>query len=101
MLMFPPRSWYHHILLLTDGLTTLANWLEIVAILVHYQLSYNTLHTMKPSDQLLLANVTLRFAMYPAGKVDISQHLAIPWFSQENHTATKPRVDSGSLCSEA
>ena len=43
----------------TDGLTVLA-WIEIVAILVHYQPSYNTSHTMKPSDPLLLANVTLR-----------------------------------------
>ena len=32
-------------------------------------------HTMKPSDPLLLADVTLRCGMYPAGKVDISQHL--------------------------
>ena len=37
MLMFPPRRWYHHNLQLTDGLTILANWLEIVAILVHHQ----------------------------------------------------------------
>ena len=28
--------------------------------------------TMKPSDPLLLANVTLRYGMYSAGKVDIS-----------------------------
>ena len=53
---------------LIDGLTILA-WIEIVAILVHYQLSYNTSHTMKPIDPLLLADVTLRFGMYPAGKV--------------------------------
>ena len=33
--------------------------------------------TMKSSDPLLLANVTLRWGMYPAGKVDISQHLTI------------------------
>ena len=55
----------------TDGLTVLAQ-IEIVAILVHYQPSYNTSHPMKPSDPLLLANVTLRCGMYPAGKVDIS-----------------------------
>ena len=35
-------------------------------------------HTMKPSDPLLLADVTLRCGMYPAGKVDISRHLATP-----------------------
>ena len=62
---------------LPDGLTVLAR-IEIVTILVHYQPSYNTSHTMKPSDPLLLANVTLHCGMYPAGKVDISQHLAIP-----------------------
>ena len=33
---------------------------------------------MKPNDPLLLADVTLHCGMYPAGKVDISQHLAIP-----------------------
>ena len=33
---------------------------------------------MKPSDQQLLADVTLRCGMYPAGKVDISQHLIPP-----------------------
>ena len=38
-------KWYHHNLGLTDGLTISANWLEIIAILVHYQPSYNTLHT--------------------------------------------------------
>ena len=37
---------------------------------------------MKPSDPLLLADVTLRCGMYLAGKVDISQHLAIPGFPQ-------------------
>ena len=42
-----------------DGLTVLAR-IEIVTILVHYQASYNTTHTMKPSDPLLLADVTLR-----------------------------------------
>ena len=31
--------------------------IEIVVILVHYQPSYNTSHTMKPSDPLLLADV--------------------------------------------
>ena len=101
MLMFPPRRRYHHNLRLTDGLTILANWLEIVAILVHYQPSYNTSHTMKPSDPLLLADVTLRCGMYPAGKVDISQHLAIPGFPQSDHTVGKPSADAGSLCSEA
>ena len=32
---------------------------------------------MKPSDPLLVADVTLSCVMYPAGKVDVSQHLAI------------------------
>ena len=72
MLMFPPLRRYHHNLRLTDGLTILANWLEIVTILVHYQPSYNTSHTMKLSDPLLLADDTLCSGMYPAGKVAIS-----------------------------
>ena len=55
----------------TDGLTVLAR-IEIVTILVRYQPSYNTSHAMKPSNPLLLADVTLRCGMYPAGKVDIS-----------------------------
>ena len=68
--------------------------------LVYYQPSYNTSHTMKPSDPLLLANVTLRCGMYPAGKVDISRHLAIPGFPQSDHTVSKPSADAGSLYSE-
>ena len=84
----------------TDGLTVFAR-IEIVAILVHYQPFYNTSHTMKPSDPLQLADVTLCCGMYPADKVDISQHLAIPGFHKSNHTAGKPSVDTGSLCSEA
>ena len=56
---------------------------------------------MKPSDPLLLTNVTLRCGMYPAGKVDISQHLAIPGFPQSDYTVSKPSADDGSLCSEA
>ena len=32
------------------------------------------IYTMKSSDPLLLAAVTLRCGMYPAGKVDISRH---------------------------
>ena len=78
---------------LKDGLFVLAR-IQLVAILVHYhvyQPSYNILHIMKPSDPLLLPDVTLRCGMYPAGKVDISQHLAIPGF---------PQIDAGSLCSE-
>ena len=54
--MFPPHGQY---LLSTDGLTILTR-IEIITILVHYQPSYNTSNTMKPSDPLLLANVTLR-----------------------------------------
>ena len=45
---------------------------------------------MKPSDPLLLADVTLRCEMYPAGKVDISWHLAIPGFPQSDHLVRKP-----------
>ena len=82
----------------TDGLTVLA---RIEIHLVHYQPSYNTSHTMKPSDPLLLANITLHCGMYPAGKVDISRHLAIPGFPQSDHTVGKPSADAGSLCSEA
>ena len=76
----PAPKWYHHNLRLTDGLTISDNWLEIVAILVHYQPSYNNSHTMKPSDPLLLADVALRCRVYPADKVDISQLLATPGF---------------------
>jgi hypothetical protein len=75
--------------------------LEIVTILVHYQPSYNTSHTMKPSDPLLLADIALRCRMYPAGKVDISQHLATPGFPLSDHTIGEPSADAGSLCSEA
>jgi hypothetical protein len=100
MLMFLPQRQYHHNLRSTDGLTVLAR-LEIVAILVHYQPSYNTSNTMKPSEPLLLADVNLHCGMYPAGKVDISQHLAIPGFPQSDHTVGKPSADAGSLCSEA
>ena len=39
--------------------------------------------------------------MYPAGKVDIFQHLAIPRFPQSDYTISKPSADSGSLCSKA
>jgi hypothetical protein len=56
---------------------------------------------MKLSDPLLLADVALRFGMYPAGKVDISQHLATPGFLQSDHAVGEPSVDAGSLCSEA
>ena len=46
ILIFLPRRRYHHNLKSTDGLTVLA-WIEIVTILVHYQPSCNTSHTMK------------------------------------------------------
>ena len=54
---------------------------------------------MKPSDPLLLTDVTLRCGMHPAGKVDISQHLAIPGFPKSDHTVGKAIADTGSLCS--
>ena len=71
----------------TDGMTALTR-IEIVAILVHYQPSYNTSHTMKPNDPLLIANIPLSCGMYPTGKVDISQQLAIP-SSQPSLTTPK------------
>ena len=52
---------------------------------------------MESSDPLLFADVTLRCRLYPAGKVDISQHLAIPVFPQSDHTVDK----QSELCSEA
>jgi hypothetical protein len=58
-------------------------------------------HTMKPSDPLLLADVSLRCGMYPADKVDISQHLAIPGFPQSDHTVHKLSAEACLLCSEA
>ena len=65
----------------TDGLTVLAR-IQIVAILVHYQPSYNTSRKVKPNDPLLLTDVTLRCRMYPTGKVDISIHLVILRFPE-------------------
>ena len=56
---------------------------------------------MKSSDPLLFTIVTLPCRMYPTDKVDISQHLAIPGFSQSNHTVGKASSDTGSLSSEA
>ena len=56
---------------------------------------------LKPNDPQLLSIVTLGCGMYPACKVDISQHLAIPGFPQSDHNVDKPSVDAGSLCSEA
>ena len=53
---------------------------------------------MKP---LLLADGNLRCGMYPAGKVAISRHLAIPGFPQVDHTVGKLSADAGLLCSEA
>ena len=52
---------------------------------------------MKPSDPLLLIDVALRCGMYPAGKDDISQHLATPGFPQSDHTVGEPSVDAGSI----
>ena len=57
-------------------------------------------HTMKSSDPLLLADGNLQWGMYPAGKVAISGHLAIPGFPQVDHTVGKLSADAGSLCSE-
>ena len=56
---------------------------------------------MKPSDPLLLTDVILCCGKYPAGKVDIFQHLTIPGFPQSDHTVRKPSAGAGLLCSEA
>ena len=74
----------------TDGLARI----EIVA---HYEQHF----TMKPVDPMQLTDVTLHCEMYPAGKVDISQHLAIPGFPKSDHTVGKPSADAGSQCSKA
>ena len=56
---------------------------------------------MKSSNPLLLADVALHCGMCPAGKVDISWHLAIAWFPQSDHNIGKPSEVAGSLFSEA
>ena len=47
---------------------------------------------MKPSDPLLLADVPLRFGMWPAVKVDFSKNLAIPGLPQIHQTVGKPSL---------
>ena len=47
---------------------------------------------MKPSDPLLLADVPLRFGMWPAVKVDFSENLAIPGLPQIHQTVGKPSL---------
>ena len=49
---------------------------------------------MKRSDPLLLADITLRWGMYPASKNDITWHLAIPRFPQSDHTVGKLSADA-------
>ena len=103
--MFLPQRRYHHILGSTDGLTVLPR-IEIVTILVKYQPSYDTSHTMKVHYETQWPTAAhrchnLHWRMYPACKVDISQHLAIPGFPQSDHTVGKPSLDAGLLCSEA
>ena len=53
---------------------------------------------MKPSYPLLLSDGTLCCGMYSAGKVAISQHLAISGFPQCDHTVGKLSADASSLC---
>jgi hypothetical protein len=53
---------------------------------------------MKPSDPLLLADGTLHFGMYPAGKITISRHLATPGFPQSEYTVSKLSAYAGSQC---
>ena len=48
------------------------------------------MYIMKPSDPMLLANVTLRWRMYPVGKFDIFQHLAILVILQSDHAVGSP-----------
>ena len=79
----------------TDGLTVLATGQRQYAKLVHYQPSYNTSHTMKSSDPLLLADGNLHCGMYPAGKVAISRHLVTPGFPWCDHTVGKLSADAG------
>ena len=78
----------------SDQLTVLAK-IKIIAILAHYQLSYNTSRTMKSSDPLLLADGNMHCGMYPAGKVAISRHLFISGFPQSDHTVGKLSADAG------
>ena len=67
----------------------MSNWYTI-----NHPITLHT-HTMKPSDPLLLTYCNLRFGMYPAGKVAISQHLAIPRFPQNDQTVGKLSADAG------
>ena len=55
---------------------------------------------MKPSDPLLLDDVTLHCRMYPESKIDIAQHLAILGFLQSDHIVGEPSADAGLLCEE-
>ena len=48
---------------------------------------------MKSSFSLLLADSTLRYRMYPAGKVAISWHLVIPGLPHCDHTVGNLSVD--------
>ena len=43
---------------------------------------------MNSSDPLLLADGTLRYGIYPVGKVAISRHLVTPGIPRCDHTAT-------------
>ena len=55
---------------------------------------------MKPIDPLMLADVTLRCGMYPAGKVAIYQQVATPGFLKCDHAVGKLSADGGLLWSE-
>ena len=68
---------------------------------MHYQPPYNTSHTMKSSDPLLLADGNLHYGMYLAGKVAISRHLIIPGFPRCDHTVDKLSADAGVNWNEA
>ena len=84
MLMFLPRRRYHHNLRSTDGLTILANWLEIVAI-------WSWWPTAARRWRFALRDVSRR----PAGKVAISRHLVTPGFPQCDHTVGELSADAG------
>ena len=89
----------------TDGLTVLATGKNTVCCIFGYRIEIvchvillHFKHTMKLSDPLLLADGTLGCRMYPAGKVAMFWHLAIPGFPQCDHTVAK--LSAGSLLND-
>ena len=60
-------------------MTILANWLEIVAILVHYQPCYEKSHIMKPSDPPL---GSLRVTILLVSPVQMLVHCVVVKYSR-------------------